>query len=314
MKKIIQKSSKNSKWYNLNTNVCKKESDPIVRSPSTHTVRRMTIRNRLFMKHITDQISMGEASSIINGAIEVTNVEITADFKKVNVFWNQISDVLISPEILQKCALIIRHELSQLRVIGVVPPIYFVRDKQHLIQQEVEKKLAMIESDLHDFEVLSYSEQIELAALHISQDVHKEPTMDNDSESDGSYLELPVMRQDVLGLDHHKIMTRIVASKSKSKAAAQRRMLEVNTDTDNSPCNVTGKIADFMTKKEQQELFKNFLKQRRVEEKRMYRMKQSSKQQLLNQYEEDNLETNFDNKYNYEDEFSDNYENKTKSS
>lgn len=186
-------------------NVC----GPINRSPSTHTVRRMTIRNKLFMEHITDQISAGEASSIINGAIEITHVEITPDFKHVNVFWSPTCDTPISQEALQKCAWIIRHELSQLRIIGVVPPIQFVENKQQSIQNEVEKRLATIESDLEDFEILSYSEQIELAASHIDQTLCKEQIVDN-HQSDGPHIKLPAMRHNVLGLDHHKIMSRVI--------------------------------------------------------------------------------------------------------
>lgn len=180
------------------------------RSPSNHTSRRMTIRNKLFMEHITDQISMGEASSIINGTIEITHVEITPDFKYVNVFWNPTTDTPISQEALQKCGWIIRHELSQLRVIGVVPLIQFVENKKNLIENEIKKRLAAIESDIKDFEILSYSEQMELATLHIDQALHKDPMMGNDSESEPD-IKLPVMRQDVLGLDHSKIMTLVIS-------------------------------------------------------------------------------------------------------
>lgn len=190
-------------------------TDAVPRSPSTHTIRRMTIRNKLFMEHITDQISMGKASSIINGAIEITHVEITPDFKYVNVFWNHVSDIPISQEALQKCAWIIRHELSQLRVIGVVPPIQFVENKQHLIQEEVEKKLAIIESNSQDFKILSYAEQIELAASYIDQASREKPIVNNESKPDNSepdepYIELPEMRHDVLGLDHNKVMTQVI--------------------------------------------------------------------------------------------------------
>lgn len=181
------------------------------RSPSNHTVRRMTVRNKLFMEHITDQISMGEVSSIIDGAIEITYVEITPDFKCINVLYRYTTDTPISQEVLEKCGWIIRHELSQLRVIGVVPPIHFVEDKQYKIQDIVEERLQSIESDFKDSNILSFSEQMELAISHVDQSLHKEPMVDNGSEPDESEIKLPAMRQDVLRLDHSKIMTQVMS-------------------------------------------------------------------------------------------------------
>ncbi|XP_014471977.1 PREDICTED: uncharacterized protein LOC106743024 isoform X2 [Dinoponera quadriceps] len=274
-----------------------------------HTKRRMTIRNKLFMEHITDQIAMGEASDIINGAIEITHVEITPDFKHVNIFWNH-TDIPISEESLKKCAKIIRHELSQLRVIGVVPPIQFVANRQQMIKDEVEKKLAIIESDIENLEILSFSEQMELANSHINQASHKISVVNDNPESDEPHIELPMMRHDVLGLDHHKMMTQIIVSMSKSKKAIERRMLNMNIDTDNSPCNDTSdKVADFLTKNEEKELFKEFLDKRRKEARHKYRMKQLPNQQLLDCSEEEmDHEENYNEKYNFEDEYYDDFE------
>lgn len=181
-----------------------------------HTQRRMAIRDKLFMEYITDQISMGEVSDIINTGIEITHVKITADFKCINVFWiysNDNAASLVTEEELQRCAKIIRHELSQLRVIGVVPPIQFVKNKQFFIEKEVEEKLAIIASEQDIDE--SYPEEIQLAASRISatkknQTLQEEPLSNNDSEIDESPMQLPVMRHDVLGLDHHKIMSRVI--------------------------------------------------------------------------------------------------------
>lgn len=190
------------KWY-TNTDLHNSVNiNPIDKSPSLHTRRRMIIRDKLFMQHITDMMSMGEVSDIIRGAIEIINVKITADFKYVNVFYT--SNNYVSQEMLQKCAGIIRHELSQLRVIGIVPPIQFVEDKQYYTQKEVERRLALIN---FEEEVLS-SEQCDNPDS-VDRTSYNESIADNDSKADEFYIQLPVMRHDVLGLDHHRIMSQV---------------------------------------------------------------------------------------------------------
>jgi len=160
------------------------------------------------MQHITDMMSMGEVSDIIKEDIEITHVKITPDFKYVNVFYIS-NNASLDQEALQKCARIIRHELSQLRVIGIVPPIQFVQNKQCLREKEVERRLAMINFE-EDSEILS--EQMQL--LNISDasnvDQHKESIANHDFKADEFYIQLPTMRHDVLGLDHHKIMSRVI--------------------------------------------------------------------------------------------------------
>lgn len=167
------------------------------------------------MVHITDQISMGEVSDIISRNIEITHVKITPDFKCVNVFWtysNPNASSLITEEELQRCAKIIRHELSQLRVIGVVPPIQFVKNKQFFTEKEVEEKLAIIACEKDVEESSLYPEEIQLATLHsaINQTLQEEPVSNNDSKMDEPHIQLPVMRHDVLGLDHHRIMSQVI--------------------------------------------------------------------------------------------------------
>lgn len=100
---------------------------------------------------------------------------------------------------------------------------------------------------------------------------------------------------------------------SKSKRAAQRRILDANIDTDNSPsCEVvSNKVTDFLTRKEQRKIFSDFLNERRIEEKRRYRMKQSNEKELLNFKEE--IDSNYEENYDIEndsDEYSDEFEDK----
>lgn len=165
------------------------------------------------MEHITDMMSMGEVSNILKEGIEITHVKITPDFKYVNVFWIPNNDdvSLVNEKALQKCAKILRHELSQLRVIGVVPPIQFIQNKQYFIEKEVERRLATINFE-EDSETLSYSEQIQLDfdVNSADQTFDKELFANRGSETDGFCISLPVMRHDIFGLDHHKIMSQVI--------------------------------------------------------------------------------------------------------
>lgn len=198
------------KWYDpkidLQNTIGIKQSNQTI---SAQTMRRMVVRDKLFMKHITDLMSMGEVSNIIKGDIEIIHVKITSDFKRVNVFWIHTTDnasSFVSEEALQRCAKIIRHELSQLRVIGIVPPIQFIEDKRFSTTMEVEKRLAVI--NLEDDK--THSEPIQFDDSYtdtLDQTLHLEPDTNHSSDS---YIELPVMRHDVLGLDHHKIMSRVI--------------------------------------------------------------------------------------------------------
>jgi len=196
------------KWYDTSTELRSITNiNPVDKSPSMYTKRRMIIRDKLFMQHITDMMSMGEVSDIIKEDIEITHVKITPDFKYVNVFYIS-NNASLDQEALQKCARIIRHELSQLRVIGIVPPIQFVQNKQCLREKEVERRLAMINFE-EDSEILTEPMQLDISDTS-SVEQHKEPVANHDSKADEFYIQLPTMRHDVLGLDHHEIMSRVI--------------------------------------------------------------------------------------------------------
>ncbi|XP_012228551.1 putative ribosome-binding factor A, mitochondrial [Linepithema humile] len=325
MKKIMhgtRKSKTKKRWYNESMNLSVVNTSPVKKSLSMHTMRRMAIRDKLFMEHITDQISMGEVSDIINRGIEITHVKITADFKCVNVFWtysDNNASSLVTEEELQRCAKIIRHELSQLRVIGVVPPIQFVQNKQSFIEKEVEEKLAIIACEKDIDESSLYPDEIQSAVSHvnaINQTLQEEPVSNNDSKIE-PHLQLPVMRHDVLGLDHHRIMSRITASLSKSRKAVQRRMLDTeNTNADSNL--VSQKVTDFLTEKEQQQLFSDFLAKRRIEEKRKRCVKRLREQELNNieenneeeEGQEEEMEFDYESEYDI-DKCNDNFHDKT---
>jgi len=164
------------------------------------------------MEHITDQISMGKVSDLINGKIEVTHVKITSDFKYVNIFWIYSNNacISISDEVLHQCAKILRHQLSELRIIGRVPPIQFVKNKQYFMTKEIDKKLAIIDENLKSCYPY-YEENIDASCINKIDKISCNETKQTiyDFKMEEFCIQLPVMKHNILGLDHYKIMSQV---------------------------------------------------------------------------------------------------------
>lgn len=97
--------------------------------------RRVAVLNKLFMRHITDLMATGEvAGELIGRGIEISRVKVASDFTRVNVYWlakgSRHDDQ--TEMILSRNAHSLRHELSQLRIIGSVPRIEFVKGKKDI--------------------------------------------------------------------------------------------------------------------------------------------------------------------------------------
>lgn len=170
--------------------------------------RRVHVLNKLFMKHITDLLSTGEASEAVLGrGLEVSHVKVAAAFNYVNVFWRAKGSVQTDDEmeaILRRASGNIRHELSQLRLMGEVPRINFVRDRQQATHAEVQDLLDRADYG-EDFEPSNWAQLRHDLAPH-------------DRRHQGDRV-LPEMRHNVLGLNRTEIMDGIKRTMSKSKQA-----------------------------------------------------------------------------------------------
>lgn len=170
------------------------------KQPSVYVKRRIDILNKLFMKHITELISTSEtASELLDRGVEVTYVSMTSDYKILNVFWtfekeNDKNWLTTTEKVLQKYSFILRHELSQLRVINYVPIINFVKDIMVSRTKDIEKRFAMLDFDKN----------------HIKTDDKTiQSNITNDNMTHNFQIMLPQMRHDVLGLDHQGIMLKV---------------------------------------------------------------------------------------------------------
>ncbi|XP_076618936.1 uncharacterized protein LOC143340635 [Colletes latitarsis] len=280
------------------------------RGPSIHTIRRMNVLNKIFMRHISDLMSTGEMNpALADKSIEITDLKITADFKLVNVFWvDNSTDTSDTEEMLRSCAFQLRHELSQLRIIGNVPPIQFVKCKHYSKLLEVEKRLAIADygedyiPNVYPFAV----KHIVTSKTFANKDNSEMSSTNLDSTNDTFYITLPVMKHDVFGLDHSRIMSKIKSSLNQSKKFTLKQATYVQPNVTSFESHVQNN-SDFLTDKEQQEQFSKFLKTKRKEQKMKHKKRFNSDIIYdLNEENEDDSDYEFDIDYNkdkYEDKF-----------
>lgn len=215
--------------------------------------RRMTVLNKLFMKHITDMMATGEISEKLLGkGLQISRVKTTHDFAYINVFWMSTGDVnqdvLLENE-LQKSAGALRHELSQLGLMGEVPRIKFVKEKLFTNSNHVEALLKNMDFGRNESEEnKEHSAAEQYASESLKQEFYgsncqttKPAEQMKSSVEQVPNLEkpMPEMRHDVLGLDHRGILLKILTKMRKSKQAWDQHqqnenlnMLSAGTDND----------------------------------------------------------------------------------
>lgn len=219
-------------------------------SRGKNDTRRVNVLNKLFMKHITDLMATGEISeSILGKGLQVTRVKISQDFAFVNVFWlcsGEVGkDVLLEHE-LQRCSGLLRHELSQLCLMGEVPRIKFVKDKLYTNMHQVEALLKNMDfgTDEEEQQKNEIHFQIKHAADNLRQEFYGRKTTENPSKTQQDLKEstetintldinVPEMRHDSFGLDHKAIMLKILTKMRKSKQAWDQHLQNNTTDFDN---------------------------------------------------------------------------------
>lgn len=234
--------------------------------------RRIAVLNKLFMRHITDMMASGEvANEILGRGIEISRVKVAPDFNKVNVFWvarGTENDAVVE-RILKKSAVQLRQELTELHVMGVVPHIDFVKDKQYAKAAEVDRILATADFGEGYFPVdAGYQFKSEFTSLPPKIKSCVEELEDGIPEPP-----LPSMRMDVLGLKHDEIMNRIKKSMNKSQAV-HRHEVGIPLDTSRNSELVVQNLEDtnhdivYNLRKED---FTRFLLKRHYEQKKVLR-------------------------------------------
>lgn len=261
--------------------------------------RRVNILNKLFMTNITDIMATGELSDLIVGhGIEITRVKICQNFRGLNVFWTadgpqtdeRIEDKLV------RLAGPLRHELSQLRLMGEVPKITFIKDRHYSMMSEVDAILAKADFG-DDYEPVHSGKKFDdFAPAYRTTPVEKDLV-------DSTLLP---MRHDVMGLDHGSIMDRIKGSMSKTKSAWEmydRRGADSDYTPEETPMtleSVSQRASEEAAKRE--EILRQFLEKRKIERKNRANKDFDDRQYYAHDLEQANDQYNEDIDVDWEDE------------
>lgn len=123
------------------------------------------------------------------------------DYKGVNVYWyKKTGAVDENTEILiRKLSGYLFHQLTSLRIIGRVPPVTFVKDKDCFNASQVDfllEQLGLNNTSVDPIKVdLGYETSNNSSESQEFEDENEDP--------------LPLMRHNVYGLDHSKMMNRL---------------------------------------------------------------------------------------------------------
>ncbi|XP_037778617.1 uncharacterized protein LOC119575192 [Penaeus monodon] len=200
---------------------------------------RLQILNKVFLEKISDIMATGEVSSQLSGhGVEITKVQVLPNVLGINVYWISKEPHLddIVSKVLQENAPRLRHELSQLRVLGHVPRITFVRDEKFYKVAEVEKRLSLadfgegfeptdathyIKSSLTVTTLLNENLKDAIAKMEMEAEGSEGAACDN-SQAEELPPDLPKMRSDVFSVDTDKIYAMVRQGMVRAEAAHRK--------------------------------------------------------------------------------------------
>ncbi|CAL7952079.1 unnamed protein product [Xylocopa violacea] len=225
--------------------------------------------------------------------------------KVINVYWiDHSTQKSNTEELLKKCSFQLRHELSRLRIIGNVPPVQFVKYKGIEIMKEVEQKLNALDFDTEHVSTPYPNDIHHTVTAKIPMNDEGIGNDENGSEESFS-VSIPIMRHNVFGLNHYRIMSKIKASLNKSTKNLKIQAINIDSscssklDAQNNP--------NFLTDKEEQEQFKKFLSQKRKERKLNKKKRQHKENNIIYDFEEQSDDESYDAFDDSYDDFYDGY-------
>lgn len=238
MRKLLKVKSSKKHYYQEDRST--KSVSSVINDPSSQrrTPMRVSVLNKLFMTNITDILAAGSTSTdIIGRGMEVTNVSVNRDYQLIKVYWTAKSpeDEIWLENNLSKISLSLRHELSQLHLIGSIPRIQFILDKR--LSQLATLDSLIIECDKGSDDEID-------PAFDYSDDI------------------IPVMTNNVYGLQYDLIVSKLTRSLNKAKAShrkAEIQLVDSSTDCES---------ASMISKYSQKEAIRKFLLQKKLREEK----------------------------------------------
>nr|XP_006812283.1 PREDICTED: putative ribosome-binding factor A, mitochondrial-like [Saccoglossus kowalevskii] len=186
-------------------------SDLEQRPKSRHS-SRLHIINTVLYQNLLDLIN----TNVISDELEELNVELikvtmAGDFSACRVFWKASGDINEDKhiqELLNKYAGPVRHKLTQLRLIGFLPKVVFVKDKGEANRVEVERLLAVADLGPDEEE-----EDVTMETKYDKMDFILKPDRDTGSHPDS----------DLFNINHKELHSQIMKFKKKFPETEEKK-------------------------------------------------------------------------------------------
>ncbi|XP_068530773.1 putative ribosome-binding factor A, mitochondrial isoform X1 [Anas acuta] len=171
----------------------------VVKGDHTKTRKEDTIRcrvlNNLIHKAVSEMMSTGEVNQeLYDLKLEICKVSLASNFSACRVYWNPAAiteNESYVESLLQKSAPRIRYLLMSQQILGNVPPIVFVKDKEAAAVKKVEELLSIADFGPEEEKVLSQND---------SSESFSSATQSSDSP----------MRSNLFGIDHELLNKQIM--------------------------------------------------------------------------------------------------------
>uniref|UniRef100_A0A670IAN5 Ribosome binding factor A n=2 Tax=Podarcis muralis TaxID=64176 RepID=A0A670IAN5_PODMU len=215
LKKFLSKKKKKF-WYDspaLGSSLAHKPSNlasilklcpPKVKTEDSIRKRALNV---LLLKAVRDVLSTFEAGQeVYDLNVELSKASLTSDFSVCRIYWKTTGSVEHDDyieKVLQKSGPRIRHLLISHQVLGTVPSLVFVRDKEDAAIREIEKLLATADFGPEE-------EGKESVQNDFSEQRYTRATTYLDSS-------LSCMRDNLFGIDHDALNKQIIEYKKMTK-------------------------------------------------------------------------------------------------
>ncbi|XP_075349748.1 putative ribosome-binding factor A, mitochondrial [Mycteria americana] len=204
LKKMLRKKKKKL-WYDSSTLGSKMMYKPtklasVMKDNQTKTRKEDNIRcrvlNSLIHKAVAEMMTTCEVNQeLYDLKLEICKVSLASNFSACRVYWNPAATVekeSYVESVLRKSAPRIRYLLTSQQILGNVPPIVFVKDKEAAAVKEIEELLSIA-----DF---GPPEEVETLSQNDSSKLFSSATQPSDSP----------MWSNLFGIDHELLNKQIM--------------------------------------------------------------------------------------------------------
>nr|XP_013040188.2 putative ribosome-binding factor A, mitochondrial isoform X2 [Anser cygnoides] len=271
---VCVSSGRKKFWYDSPTLESKMMYEPtnlasVMKDDHTKTRKEDTVRcrvlNSLIHKAVSEMMSTGEVNQELHDLkLEICKVSLASNFSACRVYWNPAAiteNESYVEGLLQKSAPRIRYLLMSQQILGNVPPIVFVKDKEAAAVKKVEELLSIADFGPEEENILSQND---------SSKPFSSATQSSDSP----------MRSNLFGIDHELL----------NKQIMDYKRLKVSRGTE-SIC---------WTQKQEQQLSKIQKKMKKKKTRNPPDDDITPQKHLLDRYEADYLDDNTDSTSDYE--------------